>query len=131
MPDMRDPAVTAPVAVPQPGDLPAHVGRQTDQETGCALVCNATPDGNPHTDAICGMPATHHLRWNEGDTENSFACDGHLGFALNFGPFDVHSVEDSACGMPGAQWVNGRPSHCSMAVLDDEPVLVGAAELTR
>lgn len=107
-------------------DLPAHVGRQTDQETGYALVCNATPDGNPHTDAICGKSATHHLRWDAVTTENSFACDGHLGYALNFGPHDVHSVEDSACGMPGAHWVVGRPSHCSMDALDEEPELTGA-----
>ncbi|MEU5668968.1 hypothetical protein ABZ749_01095 [Micromonospora sp. NPDC047753] len=111
-------------------DLPAHVGRETDAETGYALVCTATPDGNPHTDTLCGKPATHHLRWNAATTENSLTCDGHLGLALNFGPHDVHSVEDSACGMPGSHWVPGRPSHCAMDVLDDEPTLSGAASLT-
>ena len=111
-------------------ELPAHVGRQTHHETGYALVCNATPDGDPHTAAICGQPATHHLRWEEATTENSFACDAHLGFALNFGPYDVHSVENSACGMPGAGWVADRPSYCAMAVLDEEPALVGAASAT-
>jgi len=111
-------------------DLPAHVGRRTDEETGYALVCNATPSGgNPHTDAICGQPATYHIRWEERTTENGFACGQHLGFALAFAPFDVHSVEDSACGIPGALWVTGRPSHCAMAVLDDEPVLIAAREL--
>jgi hypothetical protein len=111
-------------------ELPRHVGREVAAETGYALVCNATPDGNPHTDAICGQPATHHLRWNEATTENGLACDEHLGFALNFGPFDVHSTENSACGMPGAQWVPrepNRPSFCALPTLDEKPELSGVA----
>lgn len=101
--------------------LPPHVGRETDRETGYALVCTAAPDGDPHAGALCGKRATHHLRWEEATTENGFACDGHLGFALSFDPFDVHSVENSACGMPGSWWVPGQPSYCTMLALDEEP----------
>ncbi|MBF9135215.1 hypothetical protein I0C86_40770 [Plantactinospora sp. S1510] len=111
-------------------ELPRHVGRQVAAETGYALICNAAPDGNPHTGAICGRPATHHVRWTEATTVNGLACDEDLGFALNFGPFDVHSTENSACGMPGAHWVpreGNRPSFCMLPTLDEEPALAGAA----
>jgi hypothetical protein len=108
-------------------DLPRHLGRQVDVETGYALVCNATPGEDPATGKLCGQRATHHIRWEEATTENGFACDRHLDFALSFDPHDVHGVENSACGMPGSWWVPGDPSHCTMLALDDEPVLEGAA----
>lgn len=105
-----------------------HLGRETDTETGYALVCNATPDGNPDTDALCGKPATWHIRWEEATTENGFACNAHLDFALSFKPFQVHTTDNSACGMPGAWWVPD-PSHCTMLALDEEPDRTGHATL--
>lgn len=111
-------------------ELPRHVGREVAAETGYALVCNATVGSDPHTGALCGKPATHHIRWNQETTVNSFACDEDLGVAFNFNPFDVHSTENSACGMPGSQWVPrepNKPSYCTMPVLEDEPALSGAA----
>lgn len=107
-------------------NLPEHLGRQTDVETGYALVCNATPGEDPNTAALCGNRATHHVRWEEATTENGFACAEHLDFALSYEPFDVHGVGDSACGMPGACWMPGDPSYCAMPALDEEPVLTGA-----
>jgi hypothetical protein len=105
---------------------PPHLGRQTDVETGYALVCNSVGrHGDPNLDPLCGRPATHHLLW-EG-AENSFTCNQHLNFALEFDPLDVHSVENSACGMPDSFWVPGEPSHCTMLALDEDPHLVGAA----
>lgn len=109
--------------------LPAHVGRDLEPETGCALVCGATPDGNPDTGAICGQPATHHLKWNT-DGENGLSCDQHLDAGLGFGPVDVHGTDNGACGMPGAVWVDGSPSHCTMFALDDDPDRSGHAVLT-
>lgn len=106
-------------------DLPRHLGREVAVETGYALVCNATPDGDPNTDALCGKPATHHIRWEEATTENGLACAMHLDFALSFDPYDVHSVENSACAMPGSVWMPGNPSYCVLAALDEEPELVG------
>lgn len=108
-------------------DLPPHVGRETDEETGYALVCTATPGGDPQTEPLCGKRATHHLRWEAATTENGFACAEHLGFALKFDPVDVHSVENSACGMPGAWWMPGDPSYCTMLALDKEPERAGMA----
>lgn len=108
-------------------DLPDHVGRETDAETGYALVCNATPSGDPAVDPLCGQPATHHIRWEEATTENGFACPQHLDMAFGYGPYDVHSVENSACGMPGSHWVPGQPSYCAMMALDQRPALAGAA----
>jgi hypothetical protein len=111
-------------------ERPRHVGRETDAETGYALVCNATADGDPWKDALCGQPALWHIRWTDAlPTENSFACADHLGFALRFNPFDVHSVENSACGIPGSYWVPGNPSHCMMMALDGEPDRSGHAAL--
>jgi hypothetical protein len=110
--------------------LPRHVGRETDAEVGYALVCTATPGSDPHNDPVCGKPATHHIRWEEATTENGFACDAHLEFALGFNPFDVHSVENSACGMPGSFWILGQPSHCTMLALDEEPQRAGTTALT-
>jgi hypothetical protein len=101
-------------------DLP-RLGRETDVETGYALVCNATPGGNPLTDAICGKLAVLHVQWEEASTENGFACEEHLSFALGFNPWDCHDTGSSACGMPGSFWVRGQPSHCTMLALDDEP----------
>lgn len=106
--------------------LPEHVGRQTDVETGYALVCTAVTDGHPDTGALCGQPASHHIRWEEATTENGFACPVHLALALILGFFGLHGVKDSACGLPGAWWVSGPPSHCAMTVLDEEPALDGA-----
>ena len=110
-------------------DLPPHVGRQVDRETGYALVCNATPGQDPDTGTLCGQPATHHFRWREIDTENGFACAEHVAFARSFAPWDEHSVEGSACGMPGSFWVSGDPSRCVMDVLDEEPAMSGAARV--
>lgn len=107
-------------------NLPAHVGRETDVETGYALVCSATPAGDSDADPLCGKPATHHIRWEEATTENGLACDEHLDMALNFSPFDVHSVENSACAIPGSWWVSGQPSYCTMMALDERPTLAGA-----
>lgn len=107
-------------------ELPRHVGRETDAETGYALVCTATPGGDPNAGALCGKRATHHIRWEQATTENGFACAEHLDMALSYDPFDVHTVEDSACGMPGAFWVPGDPSYCAMQALEEEPVLSGA-----
>lgn len=108
-------------------DLPAHVGRQTDPETGYALVCNAETDTQG---ALCLKPATLHVRWREQDTENGFACDDHHAFARSFAPFDEHDTTNSACGMPGSWWILGDPSHCTMLALDDEPDREGHAVLT-
>lgn len=109
-------------------DLPAHLGRTTDVETGYALLCNATPGGDPHDGALCHRPARHHLRWEESSTENSFACDEHLEYALGLNPFDRHRVENSACGIPGAWWVP-EPSHCTMLALEEEPDLARAVAM--
>lgn len=111
-------------------NLPKHVGRETDDEVGYALVCTSTePKGNPWVDPVCGAPATHHVRWEESTTLNGFACDAHLGFALDFNPFDVHSVENSACGIPGSSWVPGPPSRCMILAYGVEPALVGRVAL--
>lgn len=110
-------------------DLPRHLGRQVDVETGWALVCSATNDGDPNVATLCGKPATWHIRWEQATTENGLACEEHLNFALSFNPHQVHSVENSACGMPGSWWVEQKPSHCTILALDEDPVRTGRAEV--
>lgn len=109
--------------------LPAHVGRDLEPETGYALVCGCTPDGDPNTDAICGQTATHHIKWNP-EGENGFTCDEHHPAAAAFNPVDVHSTHLSACGMPGAIWVDSKPSRCTMLALDEEPDRSGHVHLS-
>jgi hypothetical protein len=91
-----------------------RLGRETDPETGGALVCNAVADGDPETGPICGKPASHHLRWDTEPYENSFTCLEHFRFALDFGPRDQHSVTGSPCGLPGTAWVPCEPSYCEL-----------------
>jgi hypothetical protein len=110
-------------------NLPRHVGRETNAETGYALVCTATTDGDPDTGPLCGKPATHHIRWEAATTENGLACRGHLDLVFGLHPYDVHSVENSACSMPGSLWVPGDPSYCTMLALDERPELTAAVVL--
>jgi len=107
-----------------PDQLPAHVGRIVDEETGYALVCTAVrTGGDPDRDPLCSKPAQWHVRWEAENTENDFACDDHLDLAMRFQPFGVHSVENSACGMPGSFWVesDSERSRCQMDALDEDP----------
>lgn len=114
-------------------DLPPHVGRVVDEETGYALVCGAVgQQGNPNTDPLCGQPAQWHIRWVAENTENGFACADHASFAVDFKPHAVHSVENSACGMPGSFWVDLEDdrSVCTMFALDEDPDRSAHAALT-
>lgn len=115
--------------MPDPTDPPAHLGRVIDAETGYALVCGLTVDGDPDTGTICGKPAAWHLRWDEDTTENGFTCAPHLAAALGFYPHDRHTLENSACGIRGSCWVPGDPSHCTMLALDETPDRSGHVQL--
>jgi hypothetical protein len=102
--------------------LPPHIGRMTDAETGYALVCTHEQDG-----ALCGAPARWHIIWTE-DVEHGHACDAHKHQAYAHDPVEIHSNTDSACGMPGSYWL--REEHrCAMDLLGEEPAIAAAQEV--
>jgi hypothetical protein len=101
-------------AGPDPAeDLPPHVGRVLPDKDRYALVCTYTgvrPDG-----PICGLPATTHVLWRNGDGvryHSATACDKHAVEVRGFGIIGEHPTADSACNLPGALWFTGPPSKC-------------------
>lgn len=65
----------------------------------------------------CGRPATVHARASyEPDMSASscLSCDDHADILRRCGVVDEHSTQNSACGMPGSIWADGKPSRCEI-----------------